>query len=141
MSSDLNMRLWKVVPELRSRGVSAQLAAWYPWLSLEGTPATASCGIFVVMDNCCVTTTFGSDVFNERHPQLRTLEAFDKEKGPGKTLQTYLPKTQDHFVKLNDTLNPPTTKGNGKGKDEAVPAVAGEGEGEGNGKKGKGRAT
>ena len=45
---DFNMSLFRVVPELRKRGVTIDLGAWYPWTSLEGEPMSDSCGIFFV---------------------------------------------------------------------------------------------
>ena len=32
---DFNMSLFRVIPELRSRGAVIDLGAWYPWQSLE----------------------------------------------------------------------------------------------------------
>ena len=48
LMGDFNMSLFRVIPELRSRGVQIDLGAWYPWKSLEGEPMTDSCGIFFV---------------------------------------------------------------------------------------------
>jgi hypothetical protein len=42
---DFNMALFRVIPELRSRGVTIDLAAWYPWKSAEGVQMADSCGI------------------------------------------------------------------------------------------------
>ena len=46
LMGDFNMCLFRVIPELRSRGTVIDLAAWYPWKSLEGEPMSDSCGIF-----------------------------------------------------------------------------------------------
>ena len=48
LMGDFNMSLFRVVPELRSRGLMIDLGAWYPWKSLEGQPMSDSCGIFFV---------------------------------------------------------------------------------------------
>ena len=48
LMGDFNMSLFRVVPELRKRGVTIDLGAWYPWKSLEGEPMSGSCGIFFV---------------------------------------------------------------------------------------------
>ena len=48
LMGDFNMSLFRVVPELRKRGVTIDLGAWYPWKSLEGEPMSDSCGIFFV---------------------------------------------------------------------------------------------
>ena len=48
LMGDFNMSLFKVIPELRSRGLQIDLGAWYPWKSLEGVPMSDSQGIFFV---------------------------------------------------------------------------------------------
>ena len=35
LMGDFNMSLFKVIPELRHRGVDIDLGAWYPWKSLK----------------------------------------------------------------------------------------------------------
>ena len=45
LMGDFNMCLFKVIPELRSRGAVVDLGAWYPWKCLEGEPMSYSCGI------------------------------------------------------------------------------------------------
>ena len=45
---DFNMSLFRVVPELRKRGVTIDLGAWYPWKSLGEVPMSDSQGIFFV---------------------------------------------------------------------------------------------
>ena len=42
LMGDFNMSLFRVIPELRSRGATIDLAAWYPWKSLEGEPMNES---------------------------------------------------------------------------------------------------
>ena len=46
LMGDFNMSLFRVIPELRSRGAVIDLSAWYPWKSLKGEPMSDSCGIF-----------------------------------------------------------------------------------------------
>ena len=48
LMGDFNMSLFRVIPELRSRGAVIDLGAWYPWKSLKGEPMSDSCGIFFV---------------------------------------------------------------------------------------------
>ena len=48
LMGDFNMSLFRVIPELRSRGAVIDLGAWYPWKSLEGEPMSDSQGIFFV---------------------------------------------------------------------------------------------
>ena len=42
---DFNMS-FMVIPGLRSRGATIDLAAWYPWKTSLGTPCADSCDIF-----------------------------------------------------------------------------------------------
>jgi hypothetical protein len=46
LMGDFNMSLFRVIPEFRSRGVTIDSAAWYPWKSPTGIPCSDSCGIF-----------------------------------------------------------------------------------------------
>ena len=48
LMGDFYMSLFRVIPELCSRGAVIDLGAWYPWKSLEGEPMSDSCGIFFV---------------------------------------------------------------------------------------------
>ena len=48
MMGVFNMPLFRVIPELRSRGLQIDLGAWYPWKSVEGVPMSDSQGIFFV---------------------------------------------------------------------------------------------
>ena len=48
LMGDFNMSLFRVIPELRSRGAVIELGAWFPWQSLKGEPMSDSCGIFFV---------------------------------------------------------------------------------------------
>ena len=86
------MSLFKVVPELRSRGVPVQLAAWYPW-RVEGSdePMADSCGIFMCVP-CAVAPKLGMNIF---HEAWFTLDEHERNGGPGQTLSTYLPKADD----------------------------------------------
>ena len=49
LTGDFNMALWQVVPELRARGLQANLAAWYPWKhELEDHVRLDSCAIIML---------------------------------------------------------------------------------------------
>ncbi len=49
LMGDFNMAFFQVIPQLRSRGVEINLAAWYPWKSdIIGSPMADSGGIFMV---------------------------------------------------------------------------------------------
>ena len=45
LMGDFNMSFFWVIPELRSRGATIDLAAWYPWKSSVGEPCADFCGI------------------------------------------------------------------------------------------------
>ena len=44
LMGDFNMSLFRVIPELRSRGTVIDLGAWCPWESLQAEPLRDSCG-------------------------------------------------------------------------------------------------
>ena len=46
LMGDFNTSFVRVIPELRSRGATLDLAAWYPWENKLGIPSADSCGIF-----------------------------------------------------------------------------------------------
>ena len=48
LMGDFNMALFETIPELRRRGVIIDLAAWFPWRTLQGVPCADSCAIFFV---------------------------------------------------------------------------------------------
>ena len=45
---DFSLQLLAVIPTLRSRGVKIDLAAWFPWKAVDGTPCADTCAIFFV---------------------------------------------------------------------------------------------
>ena len=46
LMGDFNMSFFRVTPELRSRGATIDLAAWYPWKNKLGFLSADACGIF-----------------------------------------------------------------------------------------------
>ena len=48
LMGDFNMSLFRVIPELRDRGVNIDLGAWFPWKTPMGMPMSDSCGIFFI---------------------------------------------------------------------------------------------
>ena len=48
LMGDFGVALFCVIPELRSRGVTIDLAAWFPWKRVDGTPCADTCGIFFI---------------------------------------------------------------------------------------------
>ena len=124
LMGDFNMSLFKVVPELRSRGVPIQLTAWYPWRERDtNRPMADSCGIFMCVP-AIVSPKVNMNWFDEAWWTLRDHE---ENGGPGQTLYTYLPKAQELEDKLQSSFEPlepavagtddaVVAKGKGKGK-------------------------
>ena len=131
LMGDFNMSLFKVVPELRSRGVPAQLAAWYPWrIHASDQPMCDSCGIFMCVP-CTVAPKMGMNIFDEGWWKLNEHEP---NGGPGQALFVYLPKADDIENKVRVSLEPAVAEG------EAEESAKGKDKGKGKGKdKGKGK--
>ena len=139
LMGDFNMSLFKVVPELRSRGVPASLVSWFPWRSSDtGETMADSCGIFVLVP-AVVTPKVSTDLFEK---QWWDLPVFEVNGGPGQTLATYLPKAEDLLIKIKNSMEPVEVASKGKGKPggdapavavqtTAPPAVKGKGKGKG----------
>ena len=118
LMGDFNMSLFKVVPELRSRGVPAAVAAWYPWRTKGNTPKTMadSCGIFMCVPCWTTECTYDHRILDDA--VWWELDEHEENGGPGQSLQTYLPKGQDIRDKLIDTFPecPPAVAGKGQSK-------------------------
>ena len=121
---DFNMSLFKVVPELRSRGIEANLVSWFPWRSEETGMAMAdSCGIFFVV-RCDVSPSVDPNIW--AHEVWEKLPVFSENAGPGQPLSTYLPKDGELPKKILDSLQPlPMTIKEGDESVEDASAVAG----------------
>ena len=114
LMGDFNMSLFKVVPELRSRGVPAAVAAWYPWRTKDTQqPMADSCGIFMCVPGCTTECKYSQTIFDD--PFWWQLDEHEENGGPGQSLHTYLPKGQDIVEKVTETFT------------ECPPAVAGKG--------------
>ena len=122
---DFNMSLFMVVPELRSRGIQATLVSWFPWRTEETDETMVdSCGIFILVP-ADVTPSLHHDIF--RDDTWIHLPAFPKNAGPGKTIQTYLPKKGDAMTKIKGSLEPlPMSIQEGDESAEDASAVAGQ---------------
>ena len=121
---DFNMSLFKVVPELRSRGIEANLVSWFPWRSEETDTAMAdSCGIFFVV-RCDVSPSVNPDIWD---PEVwAKLPVFSERAGPGQPISTYLPKDGELRKKILDSLQPlPMTIKEGDESVEDASSVAG----------------
>ena len=104
LMGDFNMSLFRVVPELRSRGVDAKLVSWFPWRSQETNDTMVdSCGIFVLVP-ADVTPSVKANIWT---PDIwQNLPKFPMNAGPGQTIETYLPKDGAPSKKVWDSLNP-----------------------------------
>ena len=121
---DFNMSFFRVVPELRSRGVQVDLAAWYPWKTDDGEPMADSCGIFFVDAPGIYELKVNMSHLHDRGlegffavaeekdvgaSEDRTIDPYDrilKNAGPGQELKTYLPKGESYLDKIRPTLTP-----------------------------------
>ena len=98
LSGDFNMALSRVVPELRSRGVLADLCAWYPYWNNSGLEKfyMDSCGIFVIGGNAEVNPTWSAEsmhMFKCPRSAPMHLPTFEGPH-PGQSWVCYLPKNQ-----------------------------------------------
>jgi hypothetical protein len=126
LMGDFNMALFRVIPELRSRGVTIDLAAWYPWKSAEGVQMADSCGIFFI-DTPGEYTLFkglkdlhaddSTGILWKAEPVVAGhgsnggADGFHRMRssgGPGQPLKTYLPKDMGLREKLLPSLEPST---------------------------------
>ena len=137
LMGDFNMALFQVIPELRSRGATVDLGAWFPWKSLEGTAMSDSCGIFFLDMPGDYSLYKTLDDLNAERPDgiLTKAQPVDDtvkiehgfvrcapNGGPGQPLVTYLNKKKSLHSKIEPTLTPSeksiaaVEKANGKGK-------------------------
>ena len=98
LSGDFNMALTRVVPELRSRGVQADLCAWYPYWNSMGLEKfhMDSCGIFVIGGTAEVNPTWSEEsmhIFQCPRSAPDHLPTFDGPH-PGQSWVHYHPKLQ-----------------------------------------------
>ena len=118
LMGDFSMALFRVIPELRSRGSTIDLAAWYPWKSSVGEPCADSCAIFCLQkpglyklevglqnlhaddeDGILALCTFGWEraetavAGEENGDQAIPFHIHDREGGPGQSLYRYLRTT------------------------------------------------
>ena len=119
LMGDFNMALFRVIPELRSRGVVIDLAAWFPWKAKEDGEAMAdSCGIFFLNapGEYRLCRNLGhlheddgrgilSHVPAEQDLYAHCYDRIPRDNGPGMGLHVYLPKAErDLRVKIEPSL-------------------------------------
>ena len=108
LAGDWNKSMMKVVPELRSRGILIETAAWYPWCGgIRDTPHADSLAIFIV--NVVVETKLVVDIsmIGDAEPYAgfaQTLSSWPVTNGPGMLVDSYLPPTKPAGEKVKDFL-------------------------------------
>ena len=104
LMGDFNMSLFRVVPELRSRGVQAILISWFPWRAEDnGEVMVDLCGIFSLTHAEIVPSVL-PNIWAE--DIMHILPKIKRNAGPGQTLETYLPKGGDGSKKIHDSVEP-----------------------------------
>ena len=100
LGGDFNMALCSVVSECRSRGITADLAAWYPyWLRSNHANQKLhldSCGIFVIGGNVVVQMPWAINDLpllstSENDDPNKKLDEYDQH-SPGQHWEAYRPK-------------------------------------------------
>ena len=114
LMGDFNMSLFMVVPEIRSRGVTIDLAAWFPWKMPDGTACADSCGIFFVNRPGQYELVTGLEdlhanddtgFFWEENVNTEKFLIFERDGAPGFELSCYLPK-ENVQQKVRESLTP-----------------------------------
>ena len=134
LMGDFGLALLMLVPALRSRGVTIDLAAWFPWKMWNGTPCADTCGIFFLHRPGQYKLNKGLEDLHAKNPNgilwdhrnIATVTspslpgppdlpppsfAFFDEKGPGFPLSSFLPCNSSAVaeqlrVTLTPSLNP-----------------------------------
>ena len=118
---DFNMCMFQLVSWCRSCGLTVDVAAWTPWKTEGGQPRADSMAILFI--NCPgeYKLHHGLDVLHDREGGFLTTQqdpsfrVYDYTNGPGKMLQSYLPKAAPVEDKMRAFLTP---------SDDSVAAVA-----------------
>ena len=110
LMGDFNMSLFRVAPELRSRGLPASLTAWYPWHTDFGVLMADSCGIYILKEDARCTVAVGVPAYLSGE----TLDVLPVKGGPGQPLPCYLPKHEAPEEKLNPSLAAVAVTGSAK---------------------------
>ena len=125
LMGDFNMSLFLVIPELRKRGVTIDLAAWFPYKQPDCTPIVDSCAIFFINRPGLYQLNKGREALHANNPlgiywdtaandaAVAAGEAngtgdfvvMDKG-GPGFPFTSYLPKKDEVYPYVMQTLTP-----------------------------------
>ena len=108
---DFNMSLFRVIPELRSRGAIIDSAAWYPWKDPAGIPCADSCGIFclnIIGQHYRRVGRYQFDLVVQTglNPNGYAFGVHRINCGPGKELDYYLSTKIDLEEKSSETFKP-----------------------------------
>ena len=125
LMGDFNMSLFLVVHELRSRGVTIDLAAWFPWKLPGCTPMVGSCAIFfinrpgiyqLVKGRHCLHAHNQKGIYWDAASHQAAVAAGDPsgtgdfqvmgEEGPGFPFATFMPKDDLVYPCVKETLSP-----------------------------------
>ena len=125
LMGDFNMSLFLVIPELRKRGVTIDLAAWFPYKRPDCTPVVDSCGIFFINRPGLYQLNKGLYYLHADSPlgiywdkdANDAAVAANKphgtgdfvvmdEDGPGFPFKHYLPSGDDLYPAVRETLTP-----------------------------------
>ena len=125
LMGDFNMSLFLVVPELRKRGVTIDLAAWFPWKQRDCTPMADSCAIFfinrpgiyqLVKGRHCLHAHNQKGIYWDAASHQAAVAAGDPSgtgdfqvmgaEGPGYPFATFMPKDDLVYPCVKETLSP-----------------------------------
>ena len=113
------MALFETIPELRRRKVIIDLAAWFPWKTLQGVPCADSCAIFFVNKPGKYCLNYGlADMHDDDENGIlfhdsavaaanQRFQYMEEEGGPGQSLFKYQPKDRNLVIAaMKETLRP-----------------------------------
>ena len=104
LMGDFNASLTSIVPMARHRGLDIDLAAWFPWKSVDGAPMMDTTAIFFInlagahildRSNDAVHDRDGAGFLHHASVERTGKDRFgwhrmDKADGPGETIESYL---------------------------------------------------
>lgn len=109
---DFNMCMFQLVSWCRNCGLTVDVAAWTPWKTAGGQPRADSMAILFINCPGQYKLHHGLSVLHDREGGFLTTQhdpsfpVFDYTNGPGKMLQTYVPKAEPVENKMRAFLTP-----------------------------------
>ena len=106
------MALLQVIEELRSRGISIDCGAWYPWCLRGQEIGVDSCAIFYIGGNARVKLHWGLSRIDELLTAVADdkLDVYDGNAWPGQPWTCYCPKGRALRQHLEAFLTPSITQ-------------------------------